>query len=78
MLYTTRPLERIYSNQVQSLIISRFTDEERKNELISLDVEHGKVYARREGDNYIVDGINSTSLDDYLDSKYSPGSIIKW
>lgn len=81
MLYTVTPLERIYSNQVQSLIISRYKSDEinsaTQNEVKCIDLQHGKVYARRDGDNYIVDGIISTNMSDYLDEKYCPGAIVK-
>lgn len=77
MLYTVKPLETIYSNTVQSLIISRYGDRDISEGITCMDIEHGKVYARKEGENYIIDRIHSTNLSDYLDEKYHPGSIIK-
>ena len=81
MLYTVTPLERIYANQVQSLIISRYKEDEIKNhgtvERKCIDIQHGKVYARRDGNNYVVDGIISTNMSDYLNNEYTPGTIVK-
>lgn len=77
MLYTVKPLETIYSNKVQSLIISRYGEEERGEGITCMDIEHGKIYARKEGEHYIINTIHSTDLNDYLDEKYLPGSIVK-
>lgn len=82
MLYTVMPLERIYTCRTESIlknsnhfddITSASTAEEYKN----IALPHGRIYARRDGDNYIVDGINSTDMSDYLNSNYVLGSIIK-
>ena len=89
MLYTSVPIDRIYNNQVNSLIIPRNNismtgqesdiksdSENNRLEVKMIDIEHGKVYARREGDNYVVDSISSTCLSDYLTEDYKIGSII--
>lgn len=74
MLYTVVPLERIYVDQ-------NAKDQAAKdqNELEYKDVylKHGRVVARRDGDNYIVHRINSTDMSDYLNVDYSPGNIIE-
>lgn len=77
MLYTVKPLETIYSNKVQSLIISRYTETDKREGVTCMDIEHGKVYARKDGEHYVVDTIHSTNLSDYLDEKYIPGSILR-
>ncbi len=84
MLYTSMPLERIYTNRVSSMLIPRNPSNDNKTtdmnqnkaEYRMIDIQHGKVYARLDGENYIVDSINSTDMSDYLNNKYIPGSII--
>lgn len=46
-----------------------------KAEYRIVDIAHGKVHAKLEGENYIVDSINSTDMSDYLNDRYIPGSI---
>ncbi|BCJ95149.1 hypothetical protein acsn021_27180 [Anaerocolumna cellulosilytica] len=81
MLYTIVPLERIYSCRTESVIRGRRLDNDSGE--MSTDVEykrialrHGHIYARREGEGYIVDGILSTDMADYLDKNYFPGKSI--
>ncbi|WMJ88344.1 YlzJ-like family protein [Anaerocolumna sp. MB42-C2] len=80
MLYTVVPLERIYSNRTESLLINTHEKEDKKEdtavEFKDITLKHGKISARREGENYIVEGINSTDMRDYLKKEYSPGSVI--
>lgn len=80
MLYTVVPLERIYSNQARSILddyrVQSYKAEE-KTEYKDIAIPHGRVYARREGNKYIVDKIHSTNMEDYLNNKYSPGSEIQ-
>ena len=35
-------------------------------------LKHGRVVTRRDGDNYVVQRINSTDMRDYLNEEYSP------
>lgn len=74
MLYTVVPLERIYVDQ-------RAKDQAKKDEVEpeykEVLLKHGRVVARREGENYVVQKINSTDMSDYLNVDYSPGKIIK-
>ena len=81
MLYTIVPLERIYSCRTESIISG--INSNKDSEKMSTDVEckrialkHGHIYARREGEGYIVDGILSTDMADYLNGDYSPGKSI--
>lgn len=80
MLYTTVPLERIYSYRTKSIITSKrnTADEQEleKTEFVNIALQHGQVYARRDGDRYVVDGICSTDMTDYLNEKYSLGASI--
>ena len=90
MLYTITPLERIYNNQVNSLINSRYpikelpgekgtvpmmannTETERK----IIEIPHGNIYAKKQGEYYVIDNICSTDPKDYLSDKYLIGTII--
>jgi len=75
MLYTVVPLEKIYTDRTDSLIKSKNSREESTNvERDGFGVEHGRIYTRREGENYIIEGIQSTDMQDYLNPQYSPGN----
>lgn len=82
MLYSSMPLDRIYKNQVNSLIIPRNgyargnNDSVSENDIKILDITHGKVFAKRDGDNYVVHSLSSTDLRDYMNPKYSMGAVI--
>lgn len=79
MLYTVVPLERIYSYRTESLIISKNSYEDKSNpdtEYKTVSLPHGRVYAKRHGDNYIVDRVTSTDMSDYLNPGYAPGMVI--
>lgn len=80
MLYTIMPLERIYSYKTQSILGNGTSKDELKGdaatEYRTISLNHGSVYARRDGDKYIVDGILSTDMNDYLNPLYFPGSSI--
>lgn len=80
MLYTVRPLERIYTDFRSNEKDNRMTnskdakvEEELKEEILP----HGRIVTRRDGENLIIDRINSTDMHDYLNKEYSPGSIMK-
>lgn len=74
MLYTVVPLERIY---VDHRAREQAKKEESMPEFKEIFLKHGRVIARREGDNYVVHSINSTDMKDYLNLDYYPGQIIK-
>ena len=75
MLYTVTPLERIYSDRTEPLIKSNRIEIESTNvEQGSFSVKHGKIYTRKEGENNIIEGIQSTDMQDYLNPVYSPGN----
>ncbi|SHO53527.1 YlzJ-like family protein [Anaerocolumna xylanovorans] len=75
MLYTVTPLERIYTDRTKSNIQSKEKEEKSTEvERCSFDVERGKIYTRKEGKDYIIEGIQSTDMEDYLNPLYSPGN----
>lgn len=81
MLYTVVPLERIYSYRTESILINTHQKEEEKKEDTAVEyrditLKHGRISARRDGDNFIVEGINSTDMGDYLKKEYMPGAVI--
>lgn len=75
MIYTVTPLERIYSNRSSgdenkgNNQVNTREEEERK----SISLTHGRVYMKRNGSDYIIDGIQSTDMSDYLSEDYSLG-----
>lgn len=81
MLYTVFPLERIYSNMTQSLTDSSRNQEQMNSvqdiEYRDISLKHGTLRARRDGENYVVEGIVSTDPGDYLKEDYFPGSTLK-
>ena len=74
MLYTSRPLERIYYDHN-----TKNNDEiksEKSTEYKEVIIENGRVIAKRMGDKYVVDYINSTDMSNYLNISYTPGKEI--
>ncbi len=81
MLYTVVPLERIYSYRTESILGSSRQKEEGEKEDTAVEykditLKHGRIHARRDGENYVVEGINSTDMGDYLNKDYMPGAAI--
>ena len=78
MLYTVRPLERVYARPASYTDIKQ---EKPKNQSETqyreVTLQHGRVVTRREGDEYVVEGVISTDMKDYLNDKYSPGKNLK-
>jgi hypothetical protein len=83
MLYTIVPLERVYSNRTQSILGNSSyrntvtADAIEESEYKSVSIQYGNLYAKRVGDHYVVDGIRSTDMNDYLNNNYMPGTILK-
>lgn len=79
MLYTVVPLERIYSNRAKSILdeykVQGLMPKE-ELEFRDIPIVHGKITARRDGDRYVVNQINSTDMTDYLNTNYWPGQEI--
>ncbi|MHB8131414.1 MAG: YlzJ-like family protein [Mobilitalea sp.] len=84
MLYTVRPLERIYAtpsnykndkdNSGNDKNKSTQDQEAQYREVI---LPNGRIVTRREGENYVIERINSTDMKDYLKDDYFPGKNIK-
>lgn len=77
MLYTVRPLERIYKD----FHITEEDGNKDKGNNISddykeVELPHGRIVTRKDGKDYIVEKINSTDMSDYLNGEYTPGSIV--
>lgn len=66
MLYTVRPLERIYTDLNCEV-------EEEPKELKMFETEHGHIYARKSDDKYIIEQIVSSDMSDYLNEIFQPG-----
>lgn len=79
MLYTVVPLERVYARPVSYTDIKqeRPKDDQTEAQYRDVTLQHGRVVARRNGDSYVVEGVNSTDMKDYLNEQYSPGKNIK-
>lgn len=77
MLYTVRPLECIYAvpyrpNQQNS----DSKNKEQEDEYREVQLQHGRITTRRDGENYVIERINSTDMGDYLKENYNPGNRI--
>lgn len=79
MLYTVRPLEKVYATPAsyQRSSDRNKPEEQAKEEYKEVLLAHGRVITRRDGDNYIVEQVNSTDMKDYLNDAYYPGKIIQ-
>lgn len=82
MLYTIVPLERIYSCRTESVISGKNSNRETDTPSAAVEckmiaLRHGHIYARREGESYIVDSVLSTDMADYLNENYIPGKNIQ-
>lgn len=82
MLYTVVPLERIYSYRTESVLGNTRNTEyaEGKDTAVeyrNIALKHGNVYTRIDGSDYVVEGIASTDMADYLNAEYMPGARIK-
>ena len=78
MLYTVRPLEKIYAIPVGFDKDKKGGQkEETEAEYREVFLSHGRVVTRREGENYIIERINSTDMSDYLKDDYTPGKALK-
>lgn len=80
MLYTVRPLERIYASP--GLFDTKKANGEHSansNEAEYREVllPNGRVVTRRDGENYVVERVNSTDMLDYLNDEYAPGKSVK-
>lgn len=91
MLYTSMPLDRIYNNQVNSLIIpsnrqnqaiyqsesAKWNESSEDMNMKLIELPHGRIYAKKQGAGYIVHSVQSTNFEDYLSTEYNIGNEIK-
>ena len=67
MLYTVRPLEKIYAIPKTKKDIEREEAERaEKTEYQEIDLPNGRILTRRDGENNIICRVNSTDMSDYL------------
>lgn len=75
MLYTVTPLERIYvdtnSKADDKLEVKNKGNEEEGLKTYSLN--HGNVYVKKKGKDFVVAGVQSTDMSDYLKKEYAIG-----
>lgn len=80
MLYTARPLERIYADPSafsQKKQGAPKAGEINNSEYKEVMLPNGRIVTRRDGDNYVIERINSTNMKDYLNEEYVPGKNMK-
>ncbi len=86
MLYTVKPLESIYAppgmfdprrkGKVEGMQAGKQDGKQEgtaESEYKEMVLPNGRIVTRREGDNYIIERINSTDMKDYLNDQYVPG-----
>lgn len=73
MLYTSTPLERIFTDRNKKNEKGALDKEKEGNEVKTIHLSHGQIYVKKNGDNYVVDGIQSTDMSDYLKKEYAIG-----
>lgn len=78
MLYTVMPLERIYTDfrGREAELHKSGDNSEAEEEYQEVLLPHGRIVTRRNGKDFIVERINSTDMNDYLNEEYYPGKII--
>ena len=84
MLYTVRPLERIYATP-DTFDSGRWGDGSKfqtgssgqdKSEAADYKevlLPNGRIVTRRNGEGYIIERLHSTDMRDYLNQEYAPG-----
>ena len=82
MLYTVRPLERIYAspsnyNKGNSGNNKNESTQDQEAQYREVILPNGRIVTRRDGENYVIERINSTDMKDYLKDDYVPGKNIK-
>lgn len=80
MLYTVRPLERIYA--APSVFGQSKQGDPKANDISNPEYKevmlpNGRIVTRRDGENYVIERINSTNMQDYLNEEYVPGKNVK-
>jgi DNA polymerase I-like protein with 3'-5' exonuclease and polymerase domains len=71
-------LERIYATPRTKETLEKERKEwEEKAQYKEMELPHGRIVTRQEGEGYIIERINSTDMSDYLNADYSPGKSYK-
>lgn len=74
MLYTVRPLERVYGRPVSYTDIKQErTEDKGQTDYQEVPLKNGRIYTRKSGDGYVIESISSTDMGDYLMDGYAPG-----
>ena len=68
MLYTVVPLERIYNDM-------NLIKQEEPVECKVFYTKYGTITTNLVNDEYIIDSIRSTNMEDYLNPDYQPGEV---
>lgn len=78
MLYTVRPLEKIYAiPKTKKDIEKEEAERAEKTEYQEIDLPSGRILTKRDGEDNIIYRVNSTDMSDYLNADYSPGKAYK-
>lgn len=74
MLYTSRPLERVYADPSVFDSTRRERPKEEDNpQFREMSLPSGRIVTRYDGENYIIERLHSTDMKDYLNEAYYPG-----
>jgi hypothetical protein len=76
MLYTAKPLERIYADP--SVFDSKRKERPAQENLYQeVTLPNGRIVTRKDGENYVIERLHSTDMRDYLNEEYYPGKNMK-
>lgn len=77
MLYTVRPLERIYATpDAFDKKRKESPKDEAQEQYREVLLPNGRIVTRKEGEGYVIESIYSTDMTDYLNEEYVPGKSI--
>lgn len=77
MLYTVMPLERIYATPRTKETLEKEKKEREEAQYQEVVLPHGRIVTRQQGEDFVIERINSTDMSDYLNADYSPGKAYK-
>lgn len=83
MLYTVRPLERVFAdpsmfdtkNNLKSdgTVAGNFENKAIDGDYKEVLLPNGRIVTRRVGKDYVIERVHSTDMKDYLNNEYMPG-----
>lgn len=74
MLYTVRPLERVYARPINNRDSKQEqAEDQEQSKYREVPLKSGRLYTRKSGEGYVIEGISSTDMGDYLKDGYAPG-----